>query len=345
MASRFIAFGTLGLACIVAAGGGAYLAVRQSQANPPTRALDQPSAAMQQPAAQGTPAGFVTTPPAAGETTASVSAPPAAPAPAESASASNGASQDGESHETARRPRPARAERRTPPADKRVAQESGQAAVPQPDPANARAGAPLAGSAGAAPQAATPQPQSVSQVPAEPQREWVEVTVPAESVLGLQIQTAVSSETARVEDRVEARVTRDVRVGDRVAVPAGSQALGSVVQVERGGKLKDRAHFAIRFNTLILPDGSRLPLTAEAVHREGSSPTNKSAARIGGATVGGAILGAILGGGKGAAIGGAIGAGGGTAAAMAGDREPATLPAGSIVNIRLMSPVTVTLER
>ena len=340
MASRFIAFGTLGLACIVAAGGGAYLAVRQSQTtNLPTRALDQPSAATQQPAAQGTPVGFVTTPPAAGETTASVSAPPAAPAPAESASASNGAS-----HETAKRPRPARVERRTPPADKRVAQESGQAAVPQPDPANARAGAPVAGSADAASQA-TPQPQSVSQVPAEPQREWVEVTVPAESVLGLQIQTAVSSETARVEDRVDARVTRDVRVGDRVAVPAGSQALGSVVQVDRGGKLKDRAHFAIRFNTLILPDGSRLPLTAEAVHREGSSPTNKSAARIGGATVGGAILGAILGGGKGAAIGGAIGAGGGTAAAMAGDREPATLPAGSIVNIRLMSPVTVTLER
>jgi hypothetical protein len=339
MASRFIAFGTLGLACIVAAGGGAYLAVRQSQPNPPTRALDQPYAATQQPAAQGTPAGFVTTPPATGETTTSVSAPPAAPAPAESASASDGAS-----HETARRPRPARAERPTPPADTRVAQESGQAAVPQPDPANARAGAPVAGSADAAPQA-TPQPQSVSQTPAEPQREWVEVTVPAESVLGLQIQTAVSSETARVEDRVDARVTRDVRVGDRVAVPAGSQALGSVVQVDRGGKLKDRAHFAIRFNTLILPDGSRLPLTAEAVHREGSSPTNKSAARIGGATVGGAILGAILGGGKGAAIGGAIGAGGGTAAAMAGDREPATLPAGSIVNIRLMSPVTVTLER
>jgi hypothetical protein len=338
MASRLIAFGTLGLACIVAAGGGAYLAVRQSQPNPPTRALDQPSAATKQPAAQGTPTGFVTTPPAAGETTARVSAPPAAPAPAESASAS-----DGTSHETARRPRPARAERRTPPADTWMAQENGQAAVPQPDPANGRAGAPAGGSDAAA--QASPQPQSVSQVPSEPQREWVEVAVPAESVLGLQIQTAVSSETARVEDRVEARVTRDVRVGDRVAIPAGSQALGSVVQVERGGKLKDRAHFAIRFNTLILSDGSRLPLTAEAVHRESSSPTNKSAAKIGGATVGGAILGAILGGGKGAAIGGAIGAGGGTAAAMAGDREPATLPAGSIVNIRLMSPVTVTLER
>jgi type IV secretory pathway VirB10-like protein len=136
----------------------------------------------------------------------------------------------------------------------------------------------------------------------EPQRELLEVTVPSESVLGLQIQTSVSSETARVEDRVEARVTRDVRVGDRVAIPAGAQVLGSVVQVDRGGKLKDRAQFAIRFHTLILPDGSRTQLTAEALHREGPSPANKSAAKIGGATVGGAILGAILGGGKGAAL-------------------------------------------
>jgi hypothetical protein len=174
---------------------------------------------------------------------------------------------------------------------------------------------------------------------------YQEVVVPAESVLGLQVQTAVSSETARIEDRVDARVTRDVRVGDRVAIPAGAQVIGSVVQVDRGGKLKDRAHFAIRFHTILLPDGTRASLVVEAVHREGPSPGNKTAAKIGGAAVGGAILGAILGGGKGAAIGGSLGAAGGTAAAAAGDREAATLPAGSIVNVRLMSSLTVTLER
>jgi hypothetical protein len=169
--------------------------------------------------------------------------------------------------------------------------------------------------------------------------------VPAESVLGLQVQTAISSETARVEDRVEARVTRDVRVGDRVAIPAGAQVIGAVVQVDRGGKLKDRAHFAIRFHTIVMPDGTRSPLTVDAVHREGPSPGNRAAAKIGGAAVGGAILGAILGGSKGAAIGGSLGAVGGTAAAASGDREPATLPAGSIVNVRLMAQLTVTLDR
>jgi hypothetical protein len=337
MKSRFIALTALAVACILAAGGGAYLAVRQSQqASHPAQALGQPAASVQQPTARETPVAVVTPPPAPTDTTATASPSPA-PAPVRESNAGPG----GVSRESAKPSRRTRRERLAPPLEG----DASQAAVNQPDMVSPRPYAPSGGTESTGQQAGAPPPQSIAQAPPEPQREWVDVTVPSETVLGLQIQNAVSSESAHVEDRVEARVTRDVRVGDRVAIPAGSQALGSVVQVERGGKVKDRAHFAIRFNTILLPDGSRLALTAEAVHREGPSPANKSAARIGGATVGGAILGAILGGGKGAAIGGAIGAGGGTAATMASEREPATLPAGSIVNIRLMSPVTVTLER
>ena len=82
--------------------------------------------------------------------------------------------------------------------------------------------------------------------------------IPRDSVIGLQTETHVSSETARVEDRVEARVTRDVKVGDRVAVPAGARALGSVALVERGGKFKERARLGVRFHTLVLADGTRV---------------------------------------------------------------------------------------
>ncbi len=338
MKSRFIALIALGLACVLAAGGGAYLAVRQGQHEAQAApAVSQPTAPVQQSASQGqgTPVALVTTPAAPGEAVT----PPAA-ATATPVQESNRGSND-VARQATKPPRRVRthAEAVSPEADRGPA-PSGQQS---PAPSSPSTAAPAA--VDPPPPPVAPPPQSVNEAPPEPQREWVEVSVPAETVLGLQIQTAISSETARVEDRVDARITRDVRVGDRVAIPAGSEALGTVTQVDRGGKLKDRAHFAVRFDTLLLPDGTRLPLTAEAVHREGPSPANKSAARIGGATVGGAILGAILGGGKGAAIGGAIGAGGGTAATMASDREPATLPAGSIVNIRLMSPVSITLER
>lgn len=185
-----------------------------------------------------------------------------------------------------------------------------------------------------------------AEAPPEPTApEMMDLVVPTDSVLGLQIERTISSEAARVEDRVEARVTRDVRVGDRVAIPAGSLVQGSVTEVERGGKIKERAKLAIRFHTVVLADGSRLNIKTESIVREGSSPANESAAKIGGAAVGGAILGAILGGGKGAVIGGTVGAAGGTAATMAGGRNPAILPAGSTVSVRVQQPVTVTVEK
>jgi hypothetical protein len=172
-----------------------------------------------------------------------------------------------------------------------------------------------------------------------------DLVVAADSVLGLQIDTPATSERARVEDRIEARVIRDVTVGGRVAVPAGSQVVGSVTQVERGGKIKERARLGVRFHTLVLADGSRLNIQTETLLREGESPSKESTAKIGGAAAGGAVLGAILGGARGAVIGGAAGAAGGTAATMAGDRNAATLPAGATVTVRLTAPVTVTIER
>ena len=59
----------------------------------------------------------------------------------------------------------------------------------------------------------------------------------------------------------------------------------------------------------------------------------------------GAILGAILGGAKGAAVGATTGAGAGTAAVVTGDRSAAEFPVGTEVTARILSPVTVTVEK
>jgi hypothetical protein len=94
----------------------------------------------------------------------------------------------------------------------------------------------------------------------------------------------------------------------------------------------------------VLADGTRVPIETDTIFREGDGPGGESAAKIGGGAIGGAILGGIFGGGKGAAIGSAVGAGAGTAAVMAGGRNPATLPAGTPVTIRLVKPATVTVD-
>jgi hypothetical protein len=181
--------------------------------------------------------------------------------------------------------------------------------------------------------------------PDPPEPKYLDLVIASNSVIGLQVETPVSTEKARVEDEVIARVTRDVRVGDRVAIPAGSKAHGEVTLVEKGGRLKDRARLGVRFTSIVLADGTTVPITTETIYREGESPTGSSTAKIGGAAIGGAILGGILGGGKGAAIGGAIGAGGGSAAVMAGGPKDATLSSGSPVTVRLEEPATVTVEK
>jgi hypothetical protein len=188
-------------------------------------------------------------------------------------------------------------------------------------------------------------PLDVPYVTEAPKKVLEEVVVAPNAVIGLQTESRISSETARVEDRVEARVTRDVKVGDVIAIPAGSRAVGSVIQVERGGKFKERARLGIRFTTLVLADGTQVAIGTDTIYREGDAPGNSSAAKIGGGAVGGAILGAILGGAKGAAIGATAGAGGGAAIVQAGDRSDVTLPAGSPLTVRLLTPLTVTVEK
>lgn len=171
-----------------------------------------------------------------------------------------------------------------------------------------------------------------------------ELVVASDSVIGLRTENAVSSERSRVEDRIDARVIRDVRVGGRIAIPAGSRVSGSVVTVERGGKLRDKARLGIRFHTLTLADGTRIPISTETIYRFGQPRGDESAKKIGGGAVAGAILGAIIGGGKGAAIGATAGAAGGSVMVMNGDPSEAVFPAGVEVTARIVSPVTVTVE-
>lgn len=181
--------------------------------------------------------------------------------------------------------------------------------------------------------------------PPVPARRLESVTIPADAVIGIQLERGVSTATARVEDPVRARVTRDLIAGGDVVIPAGAKLLGNVTLVEEGGRVKERSRLGIRFHTLVLANGTEIKLPTETVYRDGESPAGKSAAKIGGAAVGGAILGAIMGGGKGAVIGAATGAGSGTGWAMAGDRQPAELRAGQSLTVRVSDSVTTQIER
>lgn len=312
MAVSKVALTAFGLACIGAAGVGGYFAMRQV----------------------GAP----------GSAPVTSTAPAASPA---SDDATRTPVQETETVVEPARPRATTPTPKKPAAPARQAVQPGNkiASVPATAPAPVAA-APVPEPV-AAPPVRTDTVERVAEAPAPPpppQHTFDELVISRDSVIGLQSDTTVSSETARVEDRVEARVTRDVRVADRVAIPAGSRAIGYVTAVERGGKFKEQAKLSIRFQTIVLADGTRLPISTSAIEREGEAKGNSTAAKVGGAAVAGTILGAILGGGKGAAVGGLAGAGAGTAATAAGDRSVATLRAGEPITVKLNSPVTVTVE-
>jgi hypothetical protein len=327
MISRTLAVALLAGGCLTAAAGGAYVAVRQNavEATPASTAIpaEQPDVARPVLETEATidgaggeesaPAAPAVTPPPTPSTPALRPEAPARRAPARSAS-----------RET---PRPAP----MPVAERLPINVNG--AVAQVGREASWAPAPL------------PEPVLPYEPPPPPEPQFIEVVIPASAVIGLQVETPLSSERSQVEDRVEARVTRDVLAEGRLAIPAGSRVIGTVTAVERGGKMTERARLGVRFHTVVLAGGLHVPLRTETIVREGESPKGESARKIGGAAAGGAILGAILGGSKGAAIGGAAGAGAGTAAVMSGDRNAATLPSGTVVTARLSAPVIIELER
>jgi hypothetical protein len=181
--------------------------------------------------------------------------------------------------------------------------------------------------------------------PEPPKPQFEELTIEEASVIGIELDTAISSERAKVEDKVLARVSRDVTVNGRTAIPAGSRLEGHVTLVEAGGKFRTRARLGVRFTTAVIGDRLRVPIQTETIFREGEAPGAEATSKVGASAVVGAILGAVVGGKKGAAIGSAAGAAGGTAAVMAGDRNHAVLPAGAPLTVRLTAPAIVTIER
>jgi type IV secretory pathway VirB10-like protein len=330
MISRPAAVGLLAAGCLTAAAGGAYMAVRQNTA-----------------AAAATPAPIVLEPataapsPAPVAETETVIEPTAKETPKQEAPRVVPEPPPAPASRPARRPAPAVARTTRPPvvnppvSSAPVPERPIESAPPAVDPPSANP-APQ-------PMATAPEPPPRVEAPAVPQFE--EIMVPAAAVIGLEVETPITSETAKIEDRVEARVTRDVYADGKLAIPSGSRVIGSVTVVERGGKVKERARLGVRFHTLVLADGRQIDLRTDPIYREGQSPTGESSKKIGGAAVGGAVLGAIMGGGKGAIIGGAAGAAGGTAAVMAGGRNAATIPSGTVLTARLASAVTIEVER
>ena len=172
-----------------------------------------------------------------------------------------------------------------------------------------------------------------------------EVTIPAGTRLPIVLDTPVSSASSRVEQSVQAHLSRPIVVRGRSVLPQGSRVSGVVTDATRSGRVKGLAHLALRFDTLIpRGDDERYRIQTAAIGRTAEATKKKDAAEIGIPAAGGALIGALVGGKKGALVGGAAGGGAGTAVVLSTRGKEVSLPRGAALTLRLTEPITVRMK-
>lgn len=154
----------------------------------------------------------------------------------------------------------------------------------------------------------------------------------------VRLQDSLSSATAQVEDRFEATTVVDLKDDrGRLMVPAGSTMRGVISSVQKASRTQRTGKLTVAFDRVTI-NGRNYPMRATVTQALESEGIRGEAGKIGIGAGAGAIIGAILGGAKGALAGILIG-GGGTIAATEG--KDVELPAGTMLRVRLDSPVTL----
>jgi len=166
------------------------------------------------------------------------------------------------------------------------------------------------------------------------------IDVPVGTEIDVRLQNTLNSGTAQVEDRFEGTTLADVTVDGRLAIPAGSIVRGVVTAVEPGTRTNRTSKMTVSFDQVTL-NGRSYPIRGTVTQAiEGDGIRGEAGRTAAGAGVG-AIIGGILGGFKGALAGILIG-GGGTIAATEG--KEVELPQGSVLRVRMDSPVQIDTQ-
>jgi hypothetical protein len=159
--------------------------------------------------------------------------------------------------------------------------------------------------------------------------------IPGGSEIDVRLQTALTSDTAQVEDRVEATTLIDMYHGNDLLVPAGTVLTGWVTSVDRASRTDRKGSMTVEFNRMRV-NNRNYDIRAYVTQALESEGLKGEAGRIGAGSAVGAIIGGILGGVKGAIAGILIG-GGGVIAATEG--KDVHLPEGTVLRVRFDSPV------
>jgi len=166
------------------------------------------------------------------------------------------------------------------------------------------------------------------------------IVVKAGKEIVITADQSVSSKTSNSGDQFDASLAEPVVVGDKVVIPKGAKATGTVTQAKSAGKFKGNAAITVTLSSVTV-HGEEYRLKTTEVTESGKGRGKRTAVGAGGGAVVGALIGALAGGGKGAAIGAGAGAGAGTAgAAFTGDKDIVIAPE-TRLTFQLQEPLEV----
>lgn len=165
--------------------------------------------------------------------------------------------------------------------------------------------------------------------PAQPER----VTIPAGTTLLVRSVDMLDSKTSNTGQRFTVTLEADLVAGGKVIAARGSQAYGMLTNAKSGGRVVGKSELAVEL-TSILINGQAVPIVTESVESAApKSETRKTARNV----AVGAAIGAAVDGGDGAGKGAAIGLG---ASAVTKGKQ-VQIPAGSVLQFRLLAPLTI----
>lgn len=230
----------------------------------------------------------------------------------------------------------------------------GSAAAEEATPVDAPPTAIVSGTRTAPPSPDAP-PTPASTKPRQPQQ----YTVEAGTKLPLRMLSSITTKTAAEGDRVYLESAFPITVNGRIVIPAGSQVNATLTASKRAGKVKGKAELYLRFDTLILPNGTTRDFRARLTGAEpgsgqvdraeggikGDSDKGEDVRKVGETTAVGAGVGSVVGAASGSpGLGAAVGAAAGAAAGLGrvfGSRGPdINLPKGSTVEMVLDRTLT-----
>jgi len=189
--------------------------------------------------------------------------------------------------------------------------------------------------------------------------------VPVATTIPLRLMNTINSRTAQPGQALYCETIFPITAGNRIVIPRGSSVKGSITQVIRPKRGKHKqAQMGLRFETLILPNGSTFPLRAtlsgfgtagnegfqpKEGKIEGASTKGGDAGKVAETTVTGAELGTIVGAAngsvwKGLGIGSLVGAGSGLVWILASRGREIVLPSGTNFDLRLSAPLTISRD-